>query len=284
VTGIARTVTAVLFCAGVVQPGHPPLSDLPAAELSRRVRLGVRLDYESQKDFTYREVRRDVRISKLGKVTVGPPRTFEVRPDPVPGRTYKRLIAVNGVPLSADELARRDAEHQKNLADEQEQARRETPAERAERLQNAGAEHRQREQILDDAFKVFEARIEGRTVVDGQPVLIARMTPRRDAEVATREGRWMKQFEGQLWIAEADAQIVRIDMRATGDVTIGWGVVGRVHKGTRVLYVRRRFEDAWLPAETTYEASGKTLIFRPFQFTVTTTYSDYRRRDKSVND
>ena len=73
-------------------------------------------------------------------------------------------------------------------------------------------------------------------------------------------------------------------MRAASDVTIGWGVVGRIHRGTRVLYARRWFENAWLPAETTYEASGRTLIFRPFQFKVTTTYSDYQRRDKSMND
>ena len=188
------------------------------------------------------------------------------------------------MPLSAADLARRDAEHQKDLADAEERARRETPAERAARLERAASEQREREQILDDAFRVFAARIEGRTTVDGQPVLIARMTPRREAAVTTREGRWMKQFEGQLWVAEADYQIVKIDMRAASDVTIGWGVVGRIHRGTRVLYARRWFENAWLPAETTYEASGRTLIFRPFQFKVTTTYSDYRRRDKSVND
>jgi hypothetical protein len=94
----------------------------------------------------------------------------------------------------------------------------------------------------------------------------------------------MKQFEGQLWVAEADFQVVKVDMRAVGDVTIGWGVVGRIHKGSRVLYARRRFENAWLPAETTYEASGRTLIFRPFQLNVSTTYSDYKRRDKSMND
>ena len=49
-------------------------------------------------------------------------------------------------------------------------------------------------------------------------------------------------------------------------------------------FVRRHIGNAWLPVETTYEASGRTLIFRPFQFAVTTTYSDYRRRDKNVTD
>ena len=115
-------------------------------------------------------------------------------------------------------------------------------------------------------------------------MLVARMTPRKDPPVTTREGRWMSHFEGHLWVAEADYQIVKVDMRATSDVTIGWGVVGRIQKGTRVLYVRRRIDNAWLPVETTYEASGRTLIFRPFQFSLTTTYSDYRRRDKNVTD
>jgi hypothetical protein len=244
----------------------------------------VQLDLQIQKDFTYLERRRDVKISKLGKVTIGPPRTFQVLPAPTPGQTYKRLIAENGVPLSSEELARREAEHQKDLAEAEERKRRESASQRSDRLERAASEQRQRDQILEDAFRVYQARIEGRTTVDGQPVLITHLTPRDDAEVSTREGRWMKQFEGQLWVAEADYQVVKIDMRATGDITIGWGVVGRIHKGTRVLYVRRRFENAWLPAETTYEASGRTLIFRPFQFNVSTTYSDYKRREKNMND
>jgi hypothetical protein len=283
VSGLTRVAVAAALSAWVSQASGPPLPNLPAGELSRRVRQAVRLDYQIQQDFTYLEQRRDVKISKLGKVTVGPVRTFQVFPATGQGHTYKRLIAENGVPLPAEELARRDAEHRKNLAEAEERARRETPAERAERLQRHASEQRQRDQIMDDAFKVFAATIEGRTTVDGEPVLIARMTPRREADVATREGRWMKQFEGQLWIAEADSQVVRIDMHAVADVTIGWGVVGRIHKGTRVVYMRRRFENAWLPAETTYEASGRTLIFRPFHFKVTTTYSGYQRRDKSVN-
>jgi hypothetical protein len=282
--GIARMLGSMLIGAALWQSAHPPLPTVSPAEFERRVRQAVQLDFQIQKDFTYLEQRRDVKISKLGKVTIGPLRTFQVLPGSAPGQTYKRLIAENGVPLSAEELARRDAEHQKDIAEAQERQRRESASQRSDRLERAAAEQRQRDQILEDAFRVYAARIEGRTTVDGQPVLITHLTPRRDADVSTREGRWMKQFEGQLWVAEADYQVVKIDMRATSDVTIGWGVVGRIHKGSHVLYVRRRFENAWLPAETTYEASGRTLIFRPFQFSVTTTYSDYKRRDKSMND
>jgi hypothetical protein len=281
--GTARTFGFALLCAFLTH-AHQPLPDLSPGEFARRVREAIQQDAQIQQDFTYLERRREVKISKLGKVTLGPPRTFEVIPAPTPGQTYKRLIAENGVPLPAEELARRDAEHQKDIAEARDRQRRESASQRSERLERAASEQREREQILNDAFRVYEARIEGRTTVDEQPVLITRLTPRRDADVSTREGRWMKQFEGQMWVAEADYQIVKIDMRATSDVTIGWGVVGRIHKGSRVLYVRRRFENAWLPAETTYEASGRTLIFRPFRFNVSTTYSDYKRRDKNMND
>ncbi len=280
--------TAALVILTLLWSTAPPASQpLPApsrAEFARRIREAVRLDYQTQADYTYLERRRDVRISKLGKVTIGPVRTFQVMPSPASGQTYKRLIAVDDRPLPAEELARRDAEHANDVKEAQARQARETPQQRAERLDREAKEQRERQAILEDAFKAYDATIERREIVDGVPVLVARMRPRKDAPVTTREGRWMSHFEGYLWVAEADYQIVKVDMQATSDVTIGWGVVGRIHKGSRVLFVRRRFGSAWLPMETTYEASGRTLIFRPFQFAVTTTYSDYRRRDKNVTD
>jgi hypothetical protein len=275
----SRAPAAQPAAAGQAVP-HAPTS----AELGRRIREAVRLDDQAQAAYTYVERRRDVKISRLGKVTIGPVRTFQVLPSPIPGQTYKRLIAVDDTPLSPEELAKRDAEHAADLEEAKARQARETPSQRAERLERAARERREREEILEDAFRTFQATVERREIMDGVPVLVARLQPRKDARVTTREGRWMSHFEGYLWVAEADAQIVKVDMRATSDLTIGWGVVGRVHKGTRVLYVRRRVESVWLPSETTYEASGRTLIFRPFQFTVTTTYSDYKRRDKSVTD
>ena len=276
-------IFALLLLSSAAGPGQPEPPFPSPREFAQRLRQAVRLDHQLQKDFTYVEHRRDVKISKLGKVSIGPQRTFQVIPSPVSGETYKRLIAVDGVPLTAGELARRDAEHARDASSALSRELGESPSQRAERLRNETGAQRHRDAILEDAFRVFEATIVRREWVDGQPVLVARMRPRPGAEPLTREGRWMTHFEGELWAAESDTQIVRIDMRATSDVTIGWGVVGRIHEGSRVLYARRYFETAWLPAETTYEASGRTMIFRPFRFNVTTTYSDYKRRDKSVN-
>jgi hypothetical protein len=242
--------------------------------LTRQIREAIRLDYALQKEFTYREHRRDVKISTLGKVTVGPLRTFEVFPSTEPGKTYKRLIAVDGKPLDPAELAKRDAERQRDLA------RLETEAERAARTREEEAERREREAIIDDAMAVFAPTLIGREIYEGQPVIVAGLSARPNARVTTREGRWFRQFEGRAWIAEADYQIARIDMHAIDDVSIGWGIVGRIHQGSRFVFSRRKVEDTWLPAELIFEGSGRTLLFRKFQLNAVTTYSDYRRQTK----
>src|SRR6186997_2921073 len=110
----ALTMAAGLWCAAP-DAVQAPLPSLTGAELAQRIRAALRLDYQIQADFTYLERRREVRISRLGKVTIGPLRTFQVVPSPVSGQTYKRLIAIDDKPLAAQELARRDAEHEHDV-------------------------------------------------------------------------------------------------------------------------------------------------------------------------
>lgn len=263
---------SLLIGQGAARPDYPS-----AAQLAQGIRRALEADARNLNEFTYLERRRDVKLSKLGKVTIGPMRTFEVHLG-LPGGAYKRLIEEEGKPLTPAELARRDAEHERDLAREAERQRSETPSQRAERLQKADEERKHRSDMLDDGMAVFEPTFVGREVIEGEPVFVVDLKPRPGARTKSREGRWMKQFSGRIWVDQSDYQVVRLDMRAFDDVTIGWGIIGRLHKGSRVLFSRRKVNELWLPAELTYEASGRTLLFRPFEFTVTTTYSDYKRR------
>lgn len=270
---------AVLSIAAAFVPaGARAQNGMPdPAEILRRVREAARLDYELQANFTYIEYRRDVKISRLGKVSVGPLRTFEVYPAREAGGTYKRLIAIDGEPLPPAELARRDVEHQKNLREQAEKRRRETPRERRARRDEHAREQRERDAMLNDAFAVYEGTFVGRETMDGARVLVLDVKPRSDARVTTREGRWMKQFAGRVWIGENDYQVAKLDMRALDDVTIGWGVIGRVHAGSRFVFTRRKFDGTWLPAEVVFEGTGRTLLFRKFHVHAVTTYTGYKR-------
>ena len=56
------------------------------------------------------ERREEITMSKLGKVKDGPVKVYEVYPSEEPGNTWKRLISVDGKPLSAAELEKNDAD------------------------------------------------------------------------------------------------------------------------------------------------------------------------------
>jgi hypothetical protein len=282
--GLGRlfTIAIALLLAAPLRGQAPapvpygPLS--PNSDFIRKMRGAVRFDEDIQQAYTYVERRRDVKVSTFGKIYVGPLRTFEVYPSNQPGRTYKRLIAVDGQPLPADELARRDAEHRRNLMAEMERDRNETPAARKARLAKDAEDRKERDLIVEDAFAVFQATVVGREVIDGQPVVVLWISPRKNVQPKTREGSWMTRFAGKVWVVEADGQIVKVDLAAFDDIAVGYGIVGRVHEGARLVFARRRVNDeAWLPAMSHITAKGRSLLFRPFAIDLQTEYRDYKK-------
>jgi hypothetical protein len=279
---IAAAIIGLLIVSlggGQVPGDSSPSQALPPRDqFMARVRAALRIDPELQQGFTYLERRREVKFSALGKVSVGPLRTFEVFPAADPARTYKRLIAVDGKPLDAEELRKRDAEHARDIEEQARRDQRESPDQRARRLEQIEDDRRERQAILTDALAVFDAALVGRESVHGEPTIIVTLTPKPDARVSTRQGNWMKHFQGRAHFVERDAQFAGFDMAAIDEVSIGWGIIGRLHKGSRLIVERRPVDGLWLPARLSFAASGKTLMFRPFTLDVVAEYFDYRKK------
>jgi len=284
-------IALLLGGAGILaQPGSMPGQSVPAPappahaalpdtnELIRKVREHLRTDRELQTQYTYLEKRRDVKVSKLGKVTVGPERTFEVYPGDAPGRTYKRLVAVDGKPLDAAELSRRDEEHRQAVLARVESEKNESADDKAKRLKKEADERREERAVIDDGFAVYDIKLVGEEAMDGCHMVIATLTPRPNAQTHTDFGNYFKKFKGRAWVCEDDYQVARVEMEAIDDITIGWGLVGRVHEGSKFTFRRTRVNnEIWLPAEAKFEASGRTLLFRKFQLFTVTSYSDYKK-------
>jgi hypothetical protein len=255
--------------------------DRPLPEVSAfaaEVRKRLLADRELQTHYTYIERRESISVSKLGKVTEGPVKEFEVYPSAEAGNTYKRLIAVNGVPLPPAELAERDRKHRDDLVRDLEKRRQETPGQRAARLRTQLAEHGQDDATLNELFRLYTITLIGREVVDGYPVIVAALEPRRTYRPETDTGKMLQKFHGRAWVSESDYQLAKVDMEANEDLTVAWGLVGRVHKGARLIFERKKVNDeVWLPARLVLQGSGQTLLFRHFEVNAETTYSQYRR-------
>lgn len=254
-------------------------------QLIREVRAGLRTDEELLRQYTFRERRRDVDVTKLGKLQFGPWREFEVYPSDVPGETYKRLVTVDGTPLAPVVLDRRDAEHRKAVLDRLEQIRVETPVQRQKRLARKARERREEQNVVDDVFAVYDIAVVGREVVDGRPTIVTSLTPRRNARTRSDAGKFLKKMRGRAWINEADRQMVRVEMVAIEDVTFGFGLLARMQKGSTILFRRTLVNnEIWLPAEARYRVVGKTLVFRKFTLESTTQFSDYRKFNVSTTE
>ena len=262
-------VVLPLLAGARVSIGSQPPSDLDA--FAKKVREVIRREYAEPVYFNYIEEGRDVDISMLGKVSVGPMQTFEVRQDP-PRGAWRRLIAVDGKPLDRAELSRRDDEHRRK----RERDWAESPRQRTARLNREAEELRERDEILDDAARVFAFSVIGRETVDGQPTIVVSLTPRPNARVTTSDGERMRQFAGRMWVSDGDYHIARVRLHAVDSVSVGWGVVARVEPGSGFDFVRKKVDGTWVASELTIEGSGRTLLFRKFEIKVVTTYSGHQ--------
>ena len=115
-------------------------------------------------------------------------------------------------------------------------------------------------------------------MLNGQRVIAATLTPRQNVKTKSDEGKWMKRFKGRAWVSDDDWQVAKVEMEALDDISIGWGLVGRVHQGSKFTFRRTKVNgEVWLPVEMKFEASGRTLLFRKFQIFTVTSYSDYKK-------
>lgn len=291
---LPRKVAPSLVSAFLVVMGIPagpaarqgPPSPLPdVQQLTREVKAGLRTDEQLLQQYTFRERRRDVDVTKLGKVRFGPYREFEVYPSEVPGETYKRLVSVDGVPLAPAVLERRDAEHRKTVLDQLEQRRVESPAQRQKRLAKKARDRQKEQDVIDDVFAVYEVAIVGRELLDGRPTIVTTLTPRKTARTKSEAGKFLKKIRGKAWVNEADRQVVRTELEAVQDITFGLGLLARMQRGSTISFRRTLVNnEIWLPAEAQYKVVGKTLIFRKFALESTTVFSDYRKFNVTTSE
>jgi hypothetical protein len=254
-----------------------PLPDLKAfaAEVRQRL-LGDRV---LQSQYMYIEHRKELSVSKLGKVSDGPLKVYEVYPSVEPGNAYKRLIAVDGKPLSAEELDEQDRKHREDLQKEKKRRARETPEERRRREKEEQEERAHDQAVIDEIFALYDITLVGRETIGGHETVVARLEPRVAYQPRVEEGDWMKKVRVRAWVSEADYQVVKAEAEVIEDITVGWGIIGRLHKGSHGMFERRKVNDeVWLPARERFTATGRSLLFRTFSIDALTTWSDYRKR------
>ncbi len=256
----------------------PALSDnrpLPdTATFIAEVKARVRTDRELQAQYTFLERREEIEVTKLGKVKKGAVKEYEVYPSVVPGNTYKRLVKVDGEPLDPALLAKNDEKHRRDVMEEAN----ESAADRAKRARERAKQRAEERQLIDEIFALYEITLVGRDMVGPYPTVVAMLEPHRAYSPKIDDARLLKKFRVRAWVHESEYQVVKIEAEAIEDVTFGWGVLGRLHKGAITTFERRKVNDeVWLPARVHIKGTGRAVIFRRFALDSVTEWFDYRK-------
>jgi hypothetical protein len=179
------------------QAQDPPLPD--PDRFLQQVRKHLETDDERQTGYMYVEKRREQKLDSAGRPTGESLKVFESYPGlPGEGR-WRRLIAEDGRPVPPADLEKADAERRKRAEEYALRLAKDPAKERARETQERDRVKRERNESIDDVFRVFDVRMIGRETLEGHPTIVFSLTPARRAKPRTRDGNIMRNFSGRAW-------------------------------------------------------------------------------------
>jgi hypothetical protein len=188
------------------------------------------------------------------------------------------LISEDGRPVPPADLEKADRERRKRAEEYAQRLAKDPEKERARETRERERVKRERAESIDDVFRVFDVRMIGRETVEGHATIVFSLTPRADAKPRTRDGNIMRNFSGRAWISESDYELVRLDLEAIDNLSFGFGLLARVHKGSQASFRRRKVNDeAWLPAMATYTGSARVALVKVMRRGGVMEFSDYKK-------
>ena len=244
----------------------------------RETRKHLQTDTSLQSSYVYVETRREQNLDKRGRVLEESVKVFESYPG-LPGENrWERLIAENGRPRPAAELEKVDRDRQRQ-AEALARLLTEQPAkERARQERDLAEQRREFEAMVDDIFIVFDIDMRGREAIEGHDTIALWLTPRPKAKPRTREGKQMQKFALRAWINESDHELVRLDAEAIDTLSMGFGVLARLHKGSQLSFLRRKVNnEVWLPAAVHFRGGVRVALVRTLRRSGTSEFSGYRK-------
>jgi hypothetical protein len=274
---LARTIAvALLSVTALIAQQERPLPDQES--FLREVRTRLQTDSALQSGYIYVETRREQKLDGRGRVGQESVKVYESYPG-LPGEDrWERLISENGRPRAASDLEKELRDRQKK-AEAMVREATEQPAKQRARLQREyAAKRREFDAVLDDLFLVFDIRMERRERLDGHETIVFSLTPRREAKPRTREGSQMRTVAVRAWVSESDRELVRVDAEVIDTLSMGFGLLARLHKGAKLSFLRTKVNDeVWLPSRVSYSGSARVGLVAVLRRSGTSEFSGYRK-------
>ncbi len=231
-------------------------------------------DLENDKrlrDYTYIEREEEHHLDGHGGVKKIESRTSEVLE--IYGEPVERLTAKDDKPLSADEAKKEDDKIQKII----DKRKNESEEERRKRLEKEEKGREEGRKFVLEIADAFNFRLVGSEAIGGRDAWVLDGEPRPGYVPKQRGAKILGKFKGRIWIDQAEAQWVKLDITAMDTISVGF-VLARIHKGTRVLVEQAKVNDeVWLPKHVQIHLDARVALFKSYDEDVELIFHDYKK-------
>ena len=164
--------------------------------------------------------------------------------------SVKRVIMRNGQPLSDAEARAEDERVQQFIHD---------PEKLAKQKRDGVQDGKNAEELLNMLPEAFIWKV----VSEDAQRFTLHFDPNPNFDPPDMQGRVLGTMAGTLVVNKAQNRIETISGKLTRDVTIGWGLFGRLHEGGTFRVERREVAPGlWQIIETHVHIEGKALFFK----------------------
>jgi hypothetical protein len=189
------------------------------------------------------------------------------------GSPYRRLIAVNGHPLPADEQRREAKQMQEAL----QERRAESPDERQERVSKFLREKQQENLMMSEMTRALRFRFSGTQELRGHEVYVFDASPDPSYEPVNAKAKVLTGMRGRLWIDAKSYHWVKVEAEVDEPVSFE-GFLARVDPGTKFVLDKEPVGNGiWLPARFEMRVKSRILGFISHNLSERDTFSQYRR-------
>jgi hypothetical protein len=274
---VALSLSLALWAADLsrllAQPDGP-LPDQTAFLAHARTRLVVAAaDFIR---FSHKERSTEIRFNPFASMGSWPKVLTEVFPSADDQFTYRRVLERDGRPVS--DLDEQDRKYRARLEAHQRELSGELAGSRAARLKAEELDRARQEANVRSTLELFTFTLEKREIWEGTPAIVVRFVPKPGGQAKSREARVAKGFSGRAWVHEREGDVMHVEAQAIEDVSFGFGLVGRLHRGSSIEFSRQKIQGAWLPTLTLFKGTGRVLL-RWVNLDFRREYFDYRPYD-----
>jgi hypothetical protein len=256
------------FSAAQEAPSNVPVrTEDPEHTLLERVIANQKRDDAAQ--YTYERIER-LEIQK-GASGTQPPEIKVTRAVPAGTGIDKIPMGPEGKPVdpAAYRAELEKLERTLSWAVEEGKAQREA-------YEKVAKKQKERSELIDATRTAFLYTFVGREPRGERMLVKYHMAPNPGYKSTSRATSLFAKVRGFLWIDEDAAQLARVEVEVTEDISLG-GFLAKIYKGSHLM--QERYEMApglWMPTYAQYDFDGRRL-FMPFAVHERTHYSQYRR-------